>query len=248
MFPLRDENPTELMPLGTVLLIGITAAVWVMVQGAGLSMDALGDSICKYGAIPAEVTGRDDGAGTGPCGLGGLTWQSVLTSIFLHGGWMHIVGNMWFLWIFGNNVEDAMGHARFLAFYLVAGCLAAAAQISVAPEAVVPMVGASGAVSGVMGAYLVLYPRARVDTLFFFFVFVRVIPLPAWMMLGYWMLIQLFASAMSPPGAGGGVAYMAHVGGFVAGLVLAIPLRGGRTGARGRGGARSFGGGRGSWR
>lgn len=236
MFPLRDENPTELMPLGTVLLMGITAAVWVVVQGGGLSLNALGDSICTYGVIPAEVTGRAGSSGPAPCAMGGLTWQATITSIFLHGGWMHIVGNMWFLWIFGNNVEDAMGHLRFLAFYLVAGCLAAAAQITSAPGAATPMVGASGAVSGVMGAYLVLYPRARVDTLFFFFLFVRVIPLPAWMMLGYWMLIQLFASTLSPPGAGGGVAYMAHVGGFVAGLVLALPLR--RRGIRPRGRSR----------
>ena len=234
MFPIRDENPTELMPLGTLLLIGITAAVWGLVQGGGLSLDVLGESICRYGVIPAEVTGRGGGSGESPCALGDLTWQAVVTSIFLHGGWMHVVGNMWFLWIFGNNVEDALGHARFMGFYIVAGCLAAAAQIVAAPGAVVPMVGASGAVSGVMGAYLVLYPRARVDTLFFFFLFVRVIPLPAWMMLGYWMLLQLVASTFSPPGTEGGVAYMAHIGGFVAGLALALPLRTDRARARAR--------------
>ena len=243
MFPIRDENPTELLPVGTVLLIGVTAAVWWMVQGGGLSLDALQGSICTYGVIPAEVTGRV-GEGSGPCPMGGLTWEAVVTSVFLHGGWMHILGNMWFLWIFGNNVEDAVGHVRFLAFYLVAGGLAAGAQIASSPGSVAPMVGASGAVSAVMGAYFVLYPRARVDTLFFLFVFVRVVPLPAWVMLGYWMLLQLFASTLAPPGAGGGVAYMAHVGGFVAGLVLVFPLR--RERRRGRRG-RLGGAGGGTW-
>ena len=247
MFPIRDENPTELVPLSTVLVMGATAMVWGVVQGGGLSLETLGESICSYGMIPAEVTGRGGEALEGPCALGGLTWQAVVTSMFLHGGWMHIIGNMWFLWIFGNNVEDAMGHSRFLGFYLVTGCLAAAAQIVVAPGAVVPMVGASGAVSGVMGAYLVLYPSAREDTLFFFFLFVRVIPLPAWMMLGYWMLLQLLASTLSPPGAGGGVAYMAHIGGFVAGLVLALPLRSGLARARGRRGVRGVRRGAGPW-
>jgi membrane associated rhomboid family serine protease len=243
LFPLRDENPTELRPLGTVLLIGATAAVWWMLQGGGLSGDTLGASICRYGVIPAELTGRARGAVPGPCALGGITWQALVTSIFLHGGWMHILGNMWFLWIFGNNVEDAMGHGRFLGFYLVAGCLAAGAQIASAPDSVAPMVGASGAISAVMGAYLVLYPRARVDTLIFLFVFVRIVPLPAWIMLGYWMLLQLLASTLTPPGAGGGVAYMAHVGGFVAGLLLVWPLRRRRGGTGGRGRLGGAGGG-----
>jgi membrane associated rhomboid family serine protease len=226
------------MPLGTLLLMGATLAVWAVVQGGGLSLDTLRQSICSYGVIPAEITGRAGGLASGPCALGGLTWEAVVTSVFLHGGWMHIAGNMWFLWIFGNNVEDAMGHGRFLGFYFAAGCVAAVFQILASPAALAPMVGASGAVSGVMGAYLILYPRARVDTLFFFFFFFRVIPLPAWVMLGYWMLLQLLASTLSPPDAGGGVAYMAHIGGFAAGLVLALPLRlrGGRARAR-RGGS-----------
>ena len=140
---------------------------------------------------------------------------------------MHLIGNMWFLWIFGNNVEDAMGSLRMLAFYILVGLLAGGAQVISTPETAVPMVGASGAVSGVMGAYLVLYPRARVDTLFFFFLFVRIVPLPAWVMLAYWMLIQVVASTVTPEGAGG-VAYMAHIGGFVAGLVLLPAFRGRR--------------------
>jgi membrane associated rhomboid family serine protease len=219
VLPLRDDNPTTVMPIMTVLLIGATVVVWWSVQGGGLSHQPLAESICRYGVIPVEVTGLAPVGVEGPCALGGLTWEGMLTSIFMHGGWMHLTGNMWFLWIFGNNIEDATGRLRFLAFYLMVGVLAAGAQVIATPASALPMVGASGAVSGVMGAYLVLYPRARVDTLFFFFVFVRVVPLPAWLMLGYWMLLQVFASTLAPEGAGG-VAYMAHIGGFAAGILL----------------------------
>ena len=226
MFPLRDDNPTEIFPLVTVFLIGGTGTAWWLVQGAGLSQQALLDSVCSLGAIPAEITGAPVSGRTGPCRLGGLTWEALVTSMFLHGGWMHLVGNLWFLWIFGNNVEDSMGHLRFVLFYLVTGLAAALAHVVTNPASSVPMVGASGAISGVMGAYLVLYPRARVYTLFFFFFFVRVLPLPAWLMLGYWMLIQIAGSASSAAlGGGGGVAYGAHVGGFVSGLVLVFLFR-----------------------
>ncbi|GMV07504.1 MAG: hypothetical protein AMXMBFR53_37790 [Gemmatimonadota bacterium] len=218
MFPLRDDNPTELFPVFTVGLMAACVAVWVLVQGAGLDPAVLGESVCALGAIPAEVTGR--AAGPGPCMLGGLTWQGLITSMFLHGSWLHLVGNLWFLWIFGNNVEDSMGHLRFLVFYLGTGVVATAAHVLTEPASAVPLVGASGAISAVMGAYLFLYPRARVHTLFFFLVFFRVVPLPAWVILGYWFLIQLVSTA---GGAAGGVAYAAHVGGFVAGLVL-VPL------------------------
>ena len=225
MFPLRDENPTELFPVFTLLLIAVNVAVWFLIQGAGMSMEALEQSVCTYGAIPAEITGR---AGTlpeslrgygPPCPTGGLTWGAAVTSMFLHGGWMHLIGNMWFLWIFGNNVEDSMGRLRFLLFYLLTGLAATAAHIFTSPGSLIPMVGASGAISGIMGAYLVLYPRVRVYTLFFFFIFIRVIPLPAWIMLVYWFALQLLMGAYTPAD-GGGVAFWAHVGGFVAGLVL----------------------------
>ena len=232
MFPLRDDNPTTTFPVMTMLLIAATIGVWWWVQGSGLSHPALLESICRYGAIPMEVTGRAPDAMEGPCRPGGLAWEAVLTSIFLHAGWMHLIGNMWFLWIFGNNVEDAIGSVRMLAFYVLVGVLAGGAKILSDPRSPLPMVGASGAVSGVMGAYLVLHPRARVDTLFFFFIFVRVVPLPAWVMLAYWMLIQIVASTITPEG-GGGVAYMAHIGGFAAGLVL-LPVFRGRGGPRGK--------------
>ena len=230
MFPLRDDNPTELTPIITFLLLLGNVAIWLLVQGAGAE-HALLQSVCTYGVIPAEITGRlsgyrglDPGAGMS-CALGGLEWGAVVTSMFMHGGWLHLIGNMWFLWIFGNNIEDSMGHLRFVAFYLLCGAAASGAQVLADPGSAVPMVGASGAISGVMGGYLLLYPRIRIHTLFFFFVFVRVIAIPAWFVLGEWFLIQLLGGFASPVGAGGGVAFWAHVGGFVAGLALIFPFR-----------------------
>jgi membrane associated rhomboid family serine protease len=223
MFPLHDDNPTELFPVVTLVLIAACIWVWWYVQGAGFSPQALESSICALGAIPAEVTGAV-AQGAGPCRLGGLTWQALVSSMFLHGSWMHLVGNMWFLWIFGNNVEDSMGHLRFLVFYLLTGLVAALSHVFTDPGSVVPMAGASGAISAIMGAYLVLYPRAAVHTLFFFFFFIRIVPLPAWVMLGYWMVIQVVSSAATPAG-GGGVAYWAHIGGFVAGAALILLFR-----------------------
>jgi membrane associated rhomboid family serine protease len=226
VFPLRDDNPTEIFPVVTLLLIAASAWAWWYLQGAGFSGETLGSSICVLGAIPAEVTGVMDpeAAAAGPCRLGGLTWQTLFTSMFLHGSWMHLIGNLWFLWIFGNNVEDSMGHLRFVAFYLLAGLVAALAHVFTDPGSTVPMVGASGAISGIMGAYLVLYPRARIHTLFFFIIFFRIVAIPAYVMLVYWMLIQVASSAATPAG-GGGVAYMAHIGGFVAGLLLIFVFR-----------------------
>ncbi|HZD03777.1 MAG TPA: rhomboid family intramembrane serine protease, partial [Longimicrobiales bacterium] len=162
MFPLRDDNPTELFPVVTLAIIAACTAVWLWIQGGGFDPRTLTDSLCALGAIPAEITGAG-GAGAyrgSPCGPGGLTWPALLTSMFLHGGWMHLIGNMWFLWIFGNNVEDSMGHLRFVVFYLLCGMVAAVAHVISAPASGLPVVGASGAISGVMGAYLVLYPRA----------------------------------------------------------------------------------------
>ena len=224
MFPLRDENPTELIPFVTVLLIVANAVVWIFVQGAGVGEPFL-ESLCAFGAIPGEITGQiasGTGIRLGPefaCRIGGLTGSTIFTSMFLHGGWMHLIGNMWFLWVFGNNIEDSMGHARFLVFYLICGALAAAAHLASAPGSPIPTVGASGAISGIMGAYLILYPRVRVFTLFFFVIFIRVIPVPAWVMLLWWFGLQVLSGSVSA-GSGGGVAFWAHVGGFVAGVVL----------------------------
>ena len=230
MFPLHDDNPTEIFPVVTLALIGLSVGAWAYLQGGGFNPEALDWSVCGLGAIPAEITGGlGDSPGRlpvrGPCALGGLTWEALATSIFLHGSWAHLLGNMWFLWIFGNNVEDSMGHLRFLVFYLLTGVIAALGYVAVDPTSTVPLVGASGAISAIMGAYLVLYPRARVATLFVFVIVFKVIRLPAFVMLGMWFAYQLLASLVTPAGAGGGVAFAAHVAGFLAGVSLILAFQ-----------------------
>ncbi len=229
MFPLRDDNPHFLTPYTTWALIGLNVAVWVFVQGMG-SNPALVRSICTLGLIPGELLGTVPPGTTVPMGpgltcvlSGGSGWYTALTSMFMHGGWMHIIFNMWFLWIFGNNVEDSMGHLRFAVFYILCGLAAAALQILAQPGSTVPMVGASGAIGGVMGAYVLLYPRVNVHLLIFLGFFVTVVAVPAVFMLGYWFLLQLLGGLSSVGARGGGVAFWAHVGGFVAGIVL-IPV------------------------
>jgi membrane associated rhomboid family serine protease len=224
MFPLRDENPTELRPYVTLLLIGINVVVWLTLQGGGRG-GAFLDSLCSFGSIPGELTGSLPAGttvrlGDHACPIGGLGWQTVITSMFMHGGWLHLVGNMWFLWVFGNNIEDSMGHVRFVFFYLITGVVAAAAHVLADPASPIPTVGASGAISGVMGAYLLLYPKVRVHTLFFFVVFFKVIPLSAWVLLVWWFVLQVAMGAGSLGASGGGIAFWAHIGGFLAGLLL----------------------------
>jgi membrane associated rhomboid family serine protease len=230
MFPYKDENRTVLIPVVTVALIALNVAAWVFVQGFGME-PALSQSVCQLGLIPAEFLGRarpgtairiSDSAA---CVLSASpTWYAPLTSMFLHGSWFHLLGNMWFLYVFGDNVEDAMGHLRFAVFYLTTGLAAAAAQVFASPGSALPMVGASGAISGVMGAYVVLYPLVRVHTLVFLGILITRVALPAYVMLGYWFLIQLVGGLPSVGGkAPGGVAFWAHVGGFVAGALL-IPF------------------------
>jgi membrane associated rhomboid family serine protease len=224
MFPYRDDNPTLATPVVTVFLIGANVAVWILIQGMG-SDPQLAQSVCELGLIPAEYLGRVLPGTTvtlGPqatCVLGiEHHWYTPVTSMFLHGGWFHLIGNMWFLWLFGNNVEDSMGRLRYLVFYLLCGVAAAATQTAVSPASIVPMVGASGAISGVMGAYVILYPRVRVHMLVVLFVFITRIAVPAYLMLGYWFLIQLIGGSAAQ--GEGGVAFWAHVGGFVAGALL----------------------------
>ena len=226
MFPYRDENETVRAPVVTVAIIVVTALVWILVQGAGASYQ-LAASVCNFGLIPGELTlsvkaGAGFAMGEGLSCLmdEGRASEHVLYSIFLHGSWMHILGNMWFLWIFGNNVEDSMGRVRFVAFYLLCGIAAAAAQVLSDPSSMLPMVGASGAIGGVMGAYVVLYPRVRVYNAVFIGFFLTTIALPAWAMLGYWMLLQLLGGVASLARSGGGVAFWAHIGGFAAGALL----------------------------
>src|SRR6266576_1045316 len=227
VIPYKDENPTELTPVVTVGIILTNVVAWLFVQGAG-APEPLARSVCQLGLIPGEVLKTVPPGTAVPLGPGlqcVLTadphWWTLLTSMFMHGGWLHVIGNMWFLWVFGNNIEDSMGHARFVVFYLLCGVAAAATQILVDPGSRVPMVGASGAISGIMGGYILLYPRVRVHTLVTLGFFVTTIALPAYVMLGYWFVLQLLMGAVgSVSRVEGGVAVWAHVGGFVAGLAL----------------------------
>lgn len=210
MFPIRDHNPSGRTPFVTLALIavnvGVFLAYWLALPG-----DAqVGRFFMQWGLVPARI-----GFGEG--------YETFVTSMFLHGGWMHLLGNMLFLYIFGDNLEDEMGHVRFLGFYIMSGLAAAGLQFAAEPASMIPMVGASGAIAGVMGGYLLLFPRAKVDVLFIFIVFFRVVPIPAWIMLGLWFGFQVVNGAMTPADVGG-VAYWAHAGGFVAGLVLCLPL------------------------
>jgi membrane associated rhomboid family serine protease len=227
MIPYRDENRTLRTPVVTFALIGLNALSWLVVQGAGTPV-ALARSVCNYGLIAGELTGQLPVGTSFPIGPDmvcvtdpGRGVSHLVTSMFLHGSWMHLIGNMWFLWIFGNNVEDSMGRVRFVLFYLLSGLAAAGGQVALTPSSPVPMVGASGAISGVMGAYLVLYPRVRVWTLVPIGFFLTSFALPAWTMLVYWLLLQLLSGVLTLGGESvGGVAFWAHIGGFLAGLAL----------------------------
>ena len=227
MFPYRDENETQRPAIVTATIIALNVLIWLVVQGAGTEFP-LAKSVCDLGLIPGELTGSLPVGTRFPMGEGlvcstdpGRQVSHLFTHMFLHGSWMHLLGNMWFLWLFGNNVEDSMGRLRFIVFYLFCGLAAATGQILTSPNSAVPMVGASGAISGVMGAYLVLYPNVRVYTLVPLGFFITSMALPAWVMLGYWFLIQFVSGLVAVGGEiGGGVAFWAHVGGFVAGVVL----------------------------
>lgn len=235
MIPLSDDNPTVRVPVVTILLLVAMVSVWVIVQGAGFNVDALASSVCNLGMVPAELTG---GAPVGTsirltrdlnCVVDAepTRWLTPLSSMFLHGSWAHLLGNALFLWVFGNNVEDVMGRGRFLAFYVLCGLAAALAHVVAQSGSPIPTVGASGAVSGMMGAYLLLFPRVRVRMLFIFIIVFRIIPLPAWGVLLWWFALQVLLgladlAALGP--AGGGVAVWAHVGGFVVGALLVRPF------------------------
>jgi membrane associated rhomboid family serine protease len=229
MFPYRDDNPTLATPIVTMVLIAANVLVWVFIQGMGME-PAISRSVCELGLIPGEVLGRLPPGTVVPvsettgCRLDAASWHTAITSMFLHGGWLHLIGNVWFLWVFGNNVEDSMGRVRYLAFYLLTGLAAAAAQTFANPSSPVPMVGASGAISGIMGGYIVLYPRVRVHMIVFLGFFITRIAVPAMLMLGYWFVLQLF-SGWASQDAEGGVAFWAHAGGFIAGAVLVLLFR-----------------------
>jgi membrane associated rhomboid family serine protease len=232
MFPIGDENPTLRTPIVTYLLLAALLAVWLLVQGAGFDARTLAATVCNLGLVPGELTG-EAAVGTGvPIGQGMLcvvdrqpiNWLTPFTSMFLHGSWMHLLGNGLFLWVFGNNVEDSMGRGRFFVFYVLCGLAAAAAQVAVGPASAVPMVGASGAISGVLGGYLVLYPRVRVRVLFILIIFIRVFRIPAYLVLLWWIGYQILSGLPElmavDPDVSGGVAFWAHIGGFAAGMLL----------------------------
>jgi membrane associated rhomboid family serine protease len=206
MFPIRDHNPSGRKPFVTYALIAINMLVFLGYWGQ-FSAQGLDAFFYTWGLVPDQILS----------GRGGLT---LITHMFLHGGWMHLLGNLLFLWIFGDNMEDAFGHLRYLGFYLLCGLAAAALQIAGDPSSNGPMVGASGAIAGVLGGYLLLFPRAKVDVLIIFIVFFRIFAIQAWIVLGIWFGLQLINGLGATQD---GVAYLAHVGGFVAGAVLTFP-------------------------
>ena len=214
MIPLRDDTPSSSRPIVPYLLILASVLAFLYTVSLG-SEAAIERFVVAYGAIPGEITGRTGGSPISE-------YPTLLTSMFMHGGWMHLIGNMLFLWIFGNNIEDAMGHVRFVVFYLLCGIGAVFAQALPNIDSTIPMIGASGAISGVLGAYLLLFPHARVLVLIPLGFYSRTLYLPAMAVLGLWFILQLVNSLLADPRAGG-VAFGAHIGGFIAGMVL-LPL------------------------
>jgi membrane associated rhomboid family serine protease len=214
MLPLRDVNPTRNFPIMTIILIAINVLVFIYELVLGPQLEGF---VQSWATIPYEIT---HGVDLPPASIQPI-YLTLITAMFLHSGFVHIAGNMLYLWILGNNIEDVMGPLRFLVFYLLCGLAAAFAQIAVGPNSEIPNIGASGAIAGVLGAYLLLFPRAEVETLVFLGFFVRLVRLPALLLLGFWFVLQLF-SGVAGLGmeAAGGVAWFAHIGGFIAGLVL----------------------------
>jgi membrane associated rhomboid family serine protease len=231
VFPIGDDNPRINRPVATIAIIAVNALVWLLVQGLGTE-PAVARSVCLHGLVAGDLLGTIPPGTRLPLGNGLVCAFdarpnpfTLLSSMFLHGGWFHLIGNMWFLWIFGDNVEDRLGRFRFVGFYLLCGLAAAGAQILSNPGSAVPMVGASGAIGGVMGAYALLFPRAHVKLLIVIVFYVTVVSVPAIFMLGYWFLLQLLGGLPTIADVDGGVAFWAHVGGFLAGLLLVLPFR-----------------------
>ena len=212
MIPLRDDNPSSSTPLMTWVIIAANVVVFLYMLTLG-SQAALERFYLSFGAVPADITGR---SGASPV----AEYPTLISSMFMQGGWLHLLGNMLYLWIFGDNVEDLMGHGGFLIFYLISGLTATWTHILLNPGSTVPLVGASGAIAGVLGGYLVLFPRARIMSLVPFGIFSRIVAVPALFFLPFWFVLQLFSGLGSLGGDAAGVAFWAHVGGFVAGVVL----------------------------
>ncbi|MSQ15309.1 MAG: rhomboid family intramembrane serine protease [Dehalococcoidia bacterium] len=220
MIPISDTGVSRhRLPYVNVALLAINAIVFL--YELTLGDRSLFQFYMAYGVVPIELTTGRDIPPLGPPEL----WMNIFSSMFIHGGWLHFGGNMLYLWVFGDNVEDTFSHLGYLVFYLFAGVVATLAQVYTNPLSTVPAIGASGAIAGVLGAYLVLFPKAKVNTLIILFYFVRMQPLPAILVLGFWIVTQVF-SGVASLGASTGIAYFAHIGGFVAGVILAVPLRG----------------------
>ncbi|MDQ3127295.1 MAG: rhomboid family intramembrane serine protease [Chloroflexota bacterium] len=235
MIPLRDANPTRRRPIVTYLIIALCCLafgleLWIQASDGEGGLERL---FLTYGLVPGDLTGA---TGTGVAGLG-QAMVALFSHLFLHGGWLHLGGNMLYLWIFGNNIEDRFGRLRFLGFYLIGGLVAALSQVWIAPGSTTPLIGASGAIAAVLGAYLVLYPGARVLSLVFLVFFYQLLNVPAVIVLGLWFVLQLLSGVGSlSASADGGVAFFAHIGGFVAGLVIGLLVRsvGGWSGRAGQ--------------
>ncbi|MBN2468535.1 MAG: rhomboid family intramembrane serine protease [Deltaproteobacteria bacterium] len=217
MIPLRDRNPSGTFPFVTIFLIVVNVLVFLYQLSLGRSLPTF---LYQYSLVPARLF--YDSAAPVAASIPGIL--SFFSSMFFHGGWLHIIGNMWYLWIFGDNVEDRLGHGMFIVFYLVCGFVAALFHVVLNPRSIVPVVGASGAIAGVLGAYLVCYPFARVLTLVPIFVFIQLVEIPAIFFLVLWFLLQFFSGtltiAVTAETAAGGVAWWAHVGGFLCGAVI----------------------------
>ena len=208
MIPLRDVIPSRTTPYITITIIVLNALAWLF--ELSLPHDVLNEFLTAFGVVPAYFSA-----------------PTLVTSMFLHGSWSHVLGNMWYLWIFGDNVEDRVGHGRFIVFYLLCGSAAALGQVAVDPQSTLPTIGASGAIAGVMGAYFVLYPHSRVLTLIPW-IFIQIVELPAIVLLGFWFVMQLFSAgtiAMTTHSSGGGVAFAAHVAGFIVGMGAVFVFR-----------------------
>jgi membrane associated rhomboid family serine protease len=220
MFPLRDSIPSSRPPVVNIILIASCTVVFFFELLLGPGLD---EFFRAFALVPARVFN--------PSAYGvtlAFNLESVFLSMFLHGGWLHLIGNMWFLWIFGDNVEDCLGHGRYLFFYLFCGVVAAFGQTIIAPSSTVPMIGASGAIAGVLGAYLVWFPWSRVKTLLFLFIIFTIVEIPAPVFLVLWFVIQFFSGTLalaSASAASGGVAFFAHIGGFLSGVLIAWWLR-----------------------
>jgi len=218
MIPLRDDNPRYVFPVVTFFFIAVNVAVYIYQISLG---EEARQFVYRLGLIPWEVVHLKEYAGL-PAGYqsGFPSVLTLITSQFLHGGLLHLAGNMLFLYIFGDNIESLMGHLRFFIFYLLCGVAAALAYVLSAPNTLIPLVGASGAISGVLGAYFIKFPRARVDVLFILFIFIRILSVPAVLVLGIWFILQVLSHLAEKAGGGSGIAWMAHIGGWIAGMLL----------------------------